>query len=440
LASVVSDYVKLPKVISFLKVRGSYAESKSGGTSSFFSPNLSGVPAANGYGYTWNSPYGGPSYQFSQAYSLNPTYTNQNSAVYTNTTVSNNIQTADRKATEFGVDLRFFQNKLGLDITHYHYKNTGIVNQGTSASSGYSSFLTNGNVYTNDGWEVVLRANPITNKNGFSWNVITNFSTYVRKWVNDANPNNYEYNGQRVDLVFGNAFVRTNTGKMVIDPASGVYLRYSDLGSSAQKVYGHSDPDFQWGVINNLTYKNFALRFQFDGLVGGVMEDYVRKKTLQGGRHSESAEGAFGAARPSDEANIAAYTGDGVNLSGAPISLDPLTGTITNMSALTQVQNTTKSQVQPFVTRMANIPDLDIIKKTYVKLREVTITYNLPESLLGKKSFFRKASVSLVGRNLLYFFPNRYKDLDVDQYTQDGGSGLQTPTTRNYGFNLNLSF
>lgn len=439
LSSVVSEYVKLPKVISFLKVRGSYAESKSGGTNAFFSPNVSSTPAG-GYGYTWNSPYGGPSYQFSQPYSLNPTYTNQNSATFTNQTVSSSIQTASRQATEFGVDIRFLDNKLGLDVTHYHYKNTGIVNKGTSDASGYSSYLSNGNVYTNDGWEAVLHASPITHKNGFSWNVTANFSTYVRKWVNNANPDNYEYNGKRVDLVYGNAFVRTPDGKMVIDQASGVYLRYSDLGSSAKKVYGHADPDWQWGVVNTMSYKNFAFRFQFDGMVGGVMEDYVRKKTLQGGRHSESAEGAFGAARPSDEANIAAYTGDGVNLTGASINLDPITGDITNFKGLTVSQNTTKSQVQPFVTRIASIPDLDIIKKTYVKLREVTITYNLPDNVLGKRSFIRKASFSLVGRNLLYFFPNRYKDVDVDQYTQDGGSGLQTPTTRSYGFNLNLSF
>ena len=62
-------------------------------------------------------------------------------------------------------------------------------------------------------------------------------------------------------------------------------------------------------------------------MVGGVMEDYVRKKTLQGGRHIESAAGALGAARPMDEANIAAYTGEGVNLSGPNgIQLDPITG------------------------------------------------------------------------------------------------------------------
>jgi hypothetical protein len=234
--------------------------------------------------------------------------------------------------------------------------------------------------------------------------------------------------------------VRTPDGTLVIDPVSGVYLRYSDLGSSAQKVYGHSDPDWIWGVVNTVSYKAFSIRFQFDGMVGGVMEDYVRKKTLQGGRHIESATGALGAARPSDEANVAAYTGQGVNLTGAPIQLDPITGQITNMKDLTVTQNTTKSQVQPFVTREASIPDLDVIKKTYAKMREVTITYNLPETTFGANSVIHKASVSLVGRNLLYFFPSKYKDLDVDQYSQASGSGLQTPTTRSYGINIQLTF
>jgi TonB-linked SusC/RagA family outer membrane protein len=447
LATVVSDYLNLPKPISFLKFRGSYAQSKDGGTTPLFSPNVSATPAG-GYGYTWYSPYGGPSYQFSQTYTLNPTYSSQNSATFTDQTISPTIYTADRRATEFGADIRFLNNRIGLDLTRYHYKNTGIVAQGTSSASGYSSFLTNGNIYTNDGWEAVLNATPIKNPKGLSWNVIVNFSTYVRKWVNDANPDSWQHNGTRYDLVYGNAFIRTPDGKLVIDPASGLYSRMQqEGGTSAQKIYGHSDPNWQWGIVNNVSYKEFSLRFQFDGMVGGVMEDYVRKKTLQGGRHIESATGALGVARPSDEANIAAYTGVGVNLTGAAIQLDPITGVITNMHDLTETPNTTKSQVQPFVTRESNVADLDIIKKTYGKLREVTLTYNLPNRLFGKKSFVSKASISLVGRNLLYFFPNRFKDIDVDQYSQIVGtqsgsvqSGLQTPTTRSYGFNFNISF
>src|SRR5579862_3433272 len=450
LATVISDYVKLPDGISFLKLKASYAISKDGGTSPLFTTNLGPIPAANNYGYVWPSAYGGPSYQFAKTYVLNPTYSAQSSAQYTDQTINPQINTQSRDATELGVDVRFLQNRLGLDVTRYHYKNTGIVNKGTSDASGYSSYLTNGNIYTNDGWEVVVTGKPVSNPKGFSWNVIANFFTYIRKWVNYANPDSWEFNGKRIDLVYGDGFVRTPDGKLVIDPTSGVYDRYSDLSGTARKIYGHSDPDWQWGVINTFSYKNISLHFQFDGVVGGVIEDYVRLKTLQGGRHIEAAEGALGAARPMDEANIPAYTGDGVNLTGAPIQLDPVTGQITNFKDLTEQKNTTKSLVQPFVYNAASNPDLNMISKTYVKLREVTLTYNLPQGVFGRKTFVREASVSLVGRNLLYFFPSRYKDLDVDQYaqnttsggrySQNSGSGLQTPTMRSYGFNLNISF
>jgi len=454
LATVISDYVHLPEPISFLKLRASYASTKSGGTNAFFTPNVTSTPAA-GYGYYWTSPYNGPSYQFATPYSLQPTYSNQSSASYSTQKVDPNIQTADRKSIEEGLDIRFLKNRLGLDVTHYHYKNKGIVNQLNSQASGFSSYLTNGDTYTNDGWEGTINGTPISNPHGVTWNIVANFFTFKKKWVNYvSNPDNYEKNGARTDLVYGDAFVRTPDGKMVIDPGSGVYLRFSDLGTSAKKIYGHSDPDWQWGLVNTISYNNFSIRFQLDGLVGGVIEDYVRKKTLQGGRHIESATGELGAARPSDEANIAAYTGHGVNLAGPNgIILDPIHGNITNMKDLTETTNTVKSQVQPFVTREASIADLDIVKKTSAKLREVAITYKVPQSVFGKRSIISNASVSLVGRNLLYFFPSKYKDLDVDQYSQgaynynsDGSyspstsSGLQTPTMRSFGFNVNFSF
>lgn len=441
LATVISEYVKLPAVISFVKARASYAESKSGGTSRTFSPDIAGL-AGSEYGYAYPSPYDGPSYQFAQTYTLIPTYNNQSSAGYTNQSINSNIKTNSRRAIEVGLDMRFLKNAIGLDITRYHYKNTGIVSQGISTSSGYSSYLTNGNVYTNDGWEIALNATPFKHTDGFSWNVAANWFTFKKIWVDNANPNNYSHNDTRTDLVYGNAFVRTPGGQLVHDAASGLLLRYSDLGVNAQKVYGHADPDWQWGLINTFSYKSLSLRFQFDGMVGGVMEDYVRKKTLQGGREIETGQGAFGDARPNDAKGAAnySYIGDGVILTGGAIKLDPITGQIINMDKLSASPNITKASVQGYVSRMASIPDLDIISKTYAKLREVSVSYALPQSFIGARSFVRQVSFSLVARNLLYFFPSRYKDVDVDQYTQDSGSGLQTPTTRSYGANLTISF
>ncbi|QES89818.1 SusC/RagA family TonB-linked outer membrane protein [Rhizosphaericola mali] len=443
LATVVSDYVKLPEFISFAKLRASYAESKSGGTQSTFTPNITNLPGSE-YGYSYPSPYDGPQYQFGQYYSLTPTYNNVSSAYYSDQLIDPSISTSERKATEFGADIRFLHNRIGIDITRYHYHNTAIINRTISQATGYTSLLTNGNVYNNDGWEVTLNASPIKNPSGFSWNVAVNWSTYKRVWVDNSSPDNWSYNGKRVDLVYGDAFVRTSSGQLVHDASSGLLLRYSDLGVNAKKVYGHSDPNWIWGVVNNLSYKNISLSFQFDGMVGGVMEDYVRKKSLQGGRQIETDQGAFAVARPDDgKVNgtyAGSYVGSGVVFSGQDIQLDPINGTITNEKNLTATTNTTATSVQAYVTRMASIPDLDIIKKTFAKLRTVTLTYNIPQDIVNHQKWFSAASVSLVGNNLLYFFPNKYKDIDVDQYTQDSGSGLQTPSVRNFGFNVHLSF
>ncbi len=82
-----------------------------------------------------------------------------------------------------------------------------------------------------------------------------------------------------------------------------------------------------------------------------------------------------------------------------------------------------------------------MMSKTYVKLRETTLTYNIPSQIFGS-NFIKSASVSLVGRNLLYFVKDkRNKDVDIDQYAGRGGrSSLQTPTTKRYGINLNITF
>lgn len=435
LSTAVSDYANLPKAISFLKFRGSYTQSKSGGTSDFYYPNT-GLD----YGYAPPSPYGGPTYSFTPVYSLSTYYNNAVGAKYSDELIDQDIKTQNRKAIEAGMDIRFMKNRLRLDLTYYHYLNGPLIaSQSLSQATGYTSYLLNAGSYTNDGWEATLSGTPVQSKSGFVWDVAVNWSTYVRKWVDNPYPDNYSKDGSRLDLVYANAFVRTPDGQLVHDANSGLLLRYSDLGVPAQKVYGHADPNWIWGIVNTISYKNFSVRFQFDGMVGGIIEDYVRKKTLQGGRHIETTVGAFGEARPDDPTGNFSYVGNGVILTGGDIQLDPLTGEITNIKDLTAQQNNVKTSVQDYVSRMASIPDLDMIKKTYTKLREVTLTYNL-SSVFGKNSFIQRASVSLVGRNLLYFFPSKFKDLDVDQYTSGSGSDLQTPTMRSYGINFSITF
>jgi hypothetical protein len=100
--------------------------------------------------------------------------------------------------------------------------------------------------------------------------------------------------------------------------------------------------------------------------------------------------------------------------------------------------NTTPTFLQDYISRYYGTDVADRISRTYVKLREVVLTYNLPQRFLND-TFVKQANISFVGRNLLYFAERT--DIDIEQYAGiNGSSGLQTPTTRRFGFNLNITF
>jgi hypothetical protein len=97
--------------------------------------------------------------------------------------------------------------------------------------------------------------------------------------------------------------------------------------------------------------------------------------------------------------------------------------------------------VQEYVSEYYAINEANLMSKTFASLREITIGYDLPSKLL-QKSFISKVTLSLIGRNLLYFYKDpRFKDVDLDQYNYATTQTLlQTPTTRRYGFNINVVF
>jgi hypothetical protein len=240
--------------------------------------------------------------------------------------------------------------------------------------------------------------------------------------------------GTRTDAVYIRKFARTPEGSLINDGGG------RPIVLPVAQFAGYSNPDFVWGLNNKVSYKSFSLNFQVDGRVGGIMEDYVRKKTFQGGRHIETVQGAMGEARYQDYKGVKAYLGEGVQVSSGAISYDPVTGLITNYKALTFVPNATKTYLQDYISRVHGIPEPNIMSKTFMKLREVVLTYELPADF-SKKSPFKKATVSLVGRNLLYWMPDsKFKDVDIDQYPGESSIDLQTPTTRSYGVNINLTF
>ena len=168
---------------------------------------------------------------------------------------------------------------------------------------------------------------------------------------------------------------------------------------------------------------------------------------MRGGRNIETVQGAVGASRKDDNDNAGnnnfagTYVGPGVVVSnGVPINYDN-NGVIINYKDLQFSDNKTPTHVQDYVSKYYGINEANLMSKTYAKLREVTLTYNVPATWLHK-SFISRASISLVGRNLIYFYKDkRFKDVDLDQYNYSlGATGLQSPTTKRYGVNLNVAF
>lgn len=458
-ASVISDYVKLPEVISFLKVRASYASAKTPNTQSYIGP--AGYPI--GYGDPYVSAYGGPSYSLSTpAYGINKVYNAQTGASAPLNAIDSNIKSSEVTSKEFGFDIKFLKNRIGLSATYFNNINgPGIRNFPISQTTGITGYTTNAIKTQVKGYEFSITGSPIKNPNGLSWDVLANFSSFVETYKElPSNFASYQFmEGDRVDKLYASVTAKTADGQ-VINSASGypVYL------PKAQYV-GNADADWSWSVYNKFSYKAFSFSFQFDGKVGGKIQDRVMRKGIEGGSNIFTVQGAVGAARAAEAAAVkfnpatgsysiapgfaGTYIGEGVQITnGAKIVYDPTTGVITNLSALQFAPNSSKVFfIQDYVSSFFNDFEHTSVDKTYGKLREVVLTYSLPKSMISKAKFISKVDVSLVGRNLLYFFPERFKDMDVDQYSgrnyNSGNSreyNLQTPTTRSYGINVNIVF
>jgi hypothetical protein len=287
---------------------------------------------------------------------------------------------------------------------------------------------------------------PIKTAKGINWDILVNVSTFQDKYE-ELPPGQTVYNtffkkGDRVDKFYSSAFVRTPDGQIINDAAG------KPLSNPVAQFLGYLNAKYQWSIYNKVSWKSLSLGFQFDGSVGGVTTDYMHNKTMRGGRNIETAEGAIGVARKSDNDHAGdpnykgAYVGEGVVVSnGVAINYDGQTGAILNYKDLQFAANTHTTQVQDYLSKYYNINEANLMSKTFAKLREITISYDLPSKLLNK-TFISRASVSLVGRNLLYFYKDkRFKDVDLDQYNYStSGTGLQSPTTRRYGFNINVVF
>jgi len=465
LSSALKDYLNLPSFISFAKVRASYADVKGGLTQSTIPSAFTAITGTStnggllGYGSDLYSSYDGPSYANQNAYAFQSYYNGTPSVGYSNTIANSSLKPFDRTSYEGGVDLKFAKNRLGFDFTYFtSFNGPQIYALPVAPSTGYGAQNVNGITSKKAGFEITLSGTPIKTGN-FNWDINATYATYKETldaiYGNETGLtlNNHVYKvGDRLDAIYGSAFVRDASNNIVW--SGGTPLRApSDITN--RKFLGYANPDYTFGISNKFTFKNISFGFQFDGRIGGNIYDQIYHDGMNGGTSIESTQGAIGAARLAEwqttatgtVAQTAKYVGPGVKIvSGTPTYAG---GMITNLSALTFAPNDVTAKVQTIAgaSGYGGVDEYWMTNRSFVKLREVNIAYSLPANMLSKLKYIKGATISLVGRNLLYFADR--KDQDLDQFAAgfndadrslQSGAILQSATARRFGFNINLNF
>jgi len=465
LASVISDYVHLPDFISYLKIRGSYAEVKGALTQSTIPSAFTQITGTStnggllGYGADLYSSYDGPSYANQNAYGLATYYNNQPSVNYSSTIANQALNPFQVTSYEAGLDLKFLHNRLGVDFTYFSSLNgPQIFALPVAPSTSYSSQNVNAITSQKNGIELSISGSPLRSARGLNWDVLINYATY-RETLKDIyqnetqiglNGHNYK-KGERLDAIYAPGFVQDGSGNTIY--SGGLPLRApTDINNNS--FLGYANPDYTFGISNKFSYRSFSLSFQFDGRVGGKIYDEVYKDGMNGGTAIESASGQYGASRLAEwqttsqgtVAPTAKYVAKGVKIiSGTPTYSG---GQITNIKDLSFAPNDVAVTTQSFISSgIGGVPQYWMTDRTFVKLREVVLTYTVPAKYIGKSKLIKGASFSLMGRNLLYW--SKRKDIDLDQFASgyndsdrslNNGGVLQSLTARRFGFNISVSF
>ncbi|WP_164914158.1 SusC/RagA family TonB-linked outer membrane protein [Aquimarina sediminis] len=342
------------------------------------------------------------------------------------------IPNADLKAElsseyEFGLDAKFFNNRLGLDLTYYDKETKNqILAISLPSTTGAQSKIINAGLVSNKGVEIALTGTPIKTKN-FEWNTAFNFSknenrieklveelptTIIARQFNDVIRLVATEGNIYGDLV-GPSFMRDEQGRLVYD-IDGLPV----VGEN--KVIGNVTPDFLLGINNSFSYKNLDLSFLIDIKSGGDVFSFTDRVASTNGNDIRTLEGRD------------FYTGG----NGVFVPNDAVVqGTLDPDVASRGVDPATLYQ------RLGNISENWVVDGSYVKLRQVSLTYNFPQNLLSKLSI-SNASISYIGRNLAILHKNTDNfDPEVGFNTAIQGIEIYDfPSTSSHGIKLNLSF
>jgi TonB-linked SusC/RagA family outer membrane protein len=345
---------------------------------------------------------------------------------------------------EGGLEGVMFNSRVGFDIALYQSNTIDqIVPLPVTTATGYSYKYVNIGEIVNKGVELQLRGTPVKQKD-FRWDVTFNWAKNTNKVVSLGDDiDNLQIaslqggvtinarEGEAYGAIMGTDFVYHN-GQKVVDER-GYYMKTA----TNDQVIGNIQPDWNAGISNRFTYKNFTFDFLFDMQMGGQIFSLDMWYGMATGLYPETAEGNEREPIVNEVDN-----GDGT------WSYDPESGGILLDGVVEHngeyIANT--KRISGFNYRAdgyATSPNARYIyDATYLKLREISLSYQLPQKYL-KNLFIKGASFSVIASNVWIL----YKDLPyADPEASQGAGNVQgwqsgvMPATRNFGFSVNLQF
>lgn len=398
LSAVVSDMFKLPSYFSFAKLRASYAGVGSGGTNTY----------QNTYAYLMASNYPGGL--------LNPV-----------TLPNGGLKPQYTTSYELGADVRFFKNRLGLDVAVYKGNTKDQILTATlDRGSGYNNIVVNGGLVSNRGIEIQANGTVLQNKRGLNWKMFATFA---------ANENKVE---QLTDSLFALQLQNTLSGRGSIEARVGgnisaIYGPGYQRAPDGQPIYqdgypllttepiflGNSNAKWRASIGNEFKYKQFRLNILVDGQYGGSAYSLTHALLAETGKLKNTLPGRYN------------------GIVG--------TGVIDNGDGTFRPNDVVAKDIWTYYTRHYGRENLEgsMFSTNFIKLREVRLDYTFTQKL-NKRLGLQKATIGLYGRDL--FMITAWPIFDPEFGTLNNGSidkgfeMAQFPSTRTFGVNLTIGF
>lgn len=368
--------------------------------------------------------------------------------------INNSVQpNKDLKPTmtssyELGLEMKFFHNRLSLDVTYYNQNSKNqIIRLASTTTSGYAYRLINAGNIQNRGIEIALNGRVFSYKD-FAWDAGVNFSKNSNKVKSLVDGMDYfelanaswcgvsvgAKVGEDYGAIRGKDFKRTAEGDVIIDANSGLPIVDDEI-----KTIGNSTWDWTGGFYTTLTYKNLRLSAAFDVKVGADLYSMSMNSAYRTGKAKETLEGRE-EWYASEEAREAAGMSDAQWRAAGNCRGYVANGVIDNGDG-TYRQNDIPVNPETYWKAVANnVQSAFVYDNSYVKCREITLGYTFPEKMLGK--YVKALSVSFVARNPFIVW-KRIPNIDPDSNYNTSGLGLEygsLPSRRSYGINVNVKF